>query len=140
MAFTGDECLTMKRTQDVLDLHEQLRTQTLRSCLSNTIWFRFFEPLAKEVNSIEKILEGQPVKKIVLISDPDAIRDVIQPHWNAGLNGTGAVTTMAVTNMLELIPQGVNKWIGLHALLKSMKEWAEVAAARARQTVVGAAE
>jgi len=103
VAFTGDECLTMKRTRDVLDLHEQC-----------------YEPLAKEMNSIERILEGRPVKKIIMISDPDSIRDEIQPHWNLQLNGTDAITTVAVSSMLELVPRGVNKWIGLRSLLKSM--------------------
>jgi len=103
VAFTGDECVTLRRTPDVVDLHEQC-----------------FEPLAKEVKSVEKILEGRPVKKIVMISSPEAIRDVIQPHWNTSLQGRSAVTTMAVANMVELVPRGMNKWIGLNSLLESM--------------------
>lgn len=69
---------------------------------------------------MERILQGPPVKKIVLLSDPDSVRDVIQPHWDAKLNGTGSETTVAVSSMLELLPKGMNKWIGLQSLLKSM--------------------
>lgn len=38
----------------------------------------------------------------------------------AALNGQGADTTMAVPNMLEIVPRGINKWVGMQLLLEDL--------------------
>jgi hydroxymethylpyrimidine pyrophosphatase-like HAD family hydrolase len=44
----------------------------------------------------------------------------------AALEGRGAEVMQAVPNMLELVPRGVNKWVGLSALLADLSLPAEV--------------
>lgn len=33
----------------------------------------------------------------------------------------GADTTMAVPNMLEIVPRGINKWVGMQLLLQDLE-------------------
>lgn len=81
---------------------------------------RYYEPLAKVVRSVDQIVGGPPVKKILFMSTPEVIQNELTPIWDTKLKGTDAETTKAVSTMLELIPKGTNKWVGLQSLLKSM--------------------
>ena len=36
------------------------------------------------------------------------------------VQGCGAETTMAVPNMLEIVPAGINKWVGMQLLLQNL--------------------
>ena len=36
------------------------------------------------------------------------------------VQGKGADITMAVPNMLEVVPQGINKWVGMQLLLQDL--------------------
>ena len=36
------------------------------------------------------------------------------------MQGGGADTTMAVPNMLEIVPRGINKWVGMQLLLEDL--------------------
>lgn len=47
---------------------------------------------------------------------PDAVAGVVQ----AALSDSGAMTTMAVPNMLEVVPTGTHKWVGMDSLLEAM--------------------
>ncbi len=38
----------------------------------------------------------------------------------AALVGSGAETTQAVDNMLEVVPQGMHKWVGMEVLLAEL--------------------
>jgi hypothetical protein len=39
----------------------------------------------------------------------------------AGLSGSGAELTQAVSNMLEILPAGMHKWVGMDVLLKALQ-------------------
>ena len=39
----------------------------------------------------------------------------------AAVQGQGADTTMAVPNMLEIVPRGINKWVGMQLLLQDLE-------------------
>lgn len=41
-------------------------------------------------------------------------------HLQTALEGKGAEVMQAVPTMLELVPRGVNKWVGLQALLPDL--------------------
>ena len=123
VGFTGDEAVTLNTTPEILELHERsvpYHPSDIADDLSFAFRLRYYEPLAKEMVSLERILEGAPIKKIILLSDPDSIKNEILPHWENRLRGTGFKTVVAVSEHLELIPEGVNKWVGLTSLMQSM--------------------
>lgn len=37
------------------------------------------------------------------------------------LRNSGAETTQAVSNMLEILPAGMHKWVGMEALLRALQ-------------------
>ena len=47
------------------------------------------------------------------------------PAWavvmQAALSGSGAELTQAVSNMLEILPAGMHKWVGMDVLLKALQ-------------------
>ena len=44
----------------------------------------------------------------------------LSPLRQEALVGQGADTTMAVPNMLEVVPAGINKWVGMRPLLADL--------------------
>ena len=49
---------------------------------------RYYEPLAAVQDSLEAILSGPPVKKLLFMTDPAVIQSQIIPYWqvsNAGV-------------------------------------------------------
>ncbi|EIE27200.1 HAD-like protein [Coccomyxa subellipsoidea C-169] len=99
-AFLGDTCATLRMTDELQDLHQT-----------------YYEPLARVASSLDEILAGPPVKKLLFMTDPSIVDRQLRPHWEAALEGRGAEVMQAVPTMLELVPRGVNKWVGLQALL-----------------------
>lgn len=63
------------------------------------------------------LLQAGPVKKLLYMTRPEVVTAQLQPHWSSALHGRGAGLLQAVPDMLELVPQGVNKWQGLQVLL-----------------------
>ena len=45
----------------------------------------------------------------------------ISRNLQAAVQGQGADTTMAVPNMLEIVPRGINKWVGMQHLLEDLQ-------------------
>lgn len=103
VAFLGDECATLQLTDDLVELHT-----------------RYYEPLAQEFNTIEDLLSGPSVRKLLFMADPTVVDGLLKPHWGAALEGAAAEVLQAVPNMLEVVPAGVNKWAGLQVLLQHM--------------------
>ena len=169
----------------------------MRRCLwLQELHHRYYEPLCQEVASLDLLLAGPPVKKLLLMADPETISSQHQPHWEVlirrpfspssstpaefmlllisdhfpyrassqdGICGCignltllwqvspeslftggtegfrfksrsgilvqaavradfkGADITMAVPNMLEILPRGINKWVGMQLLLQDLK-------------------
>ncbi|BDA50944.1 probable endoribonuclease YbeY at N-terminal half [Coccomyxa sp. Obi] len=102
-AFLGDTCVTLEMTDELQDLHHT-----------------YYEPLARVASSVEEILEGPPAKKLLFMTDSSIVDGQLRPHWTAALEGKGAEVMQAVPTMLELVPRGVNKWVGLQALLADL--------------------
>lgn len=42
---------------------------------------RYYEPLARIAPSLEEILQGPPVKKLLFMTDPSAIDNKLKPLW-----------------------------------------------------------
>jgi len=102
-AFLGDECVTTKMTPELEQLH-----------------YTYYEPLAKVVSSIPEVLRGPPVKKILFMADPNYVQSELATFLEEELIDSGAQLCQAVPNMLEVVPQGVNKWVGMQKLLNHM--------------------
>eukprot|EP00210_Caulerpa_lentillifera_P001233 g1189.t1 len=103
-AFTGDEVCTLQRTPELIELHE-----------------RYYEPFPEQVGSLNEILTNQSVKKIAVIGNSDKIRDEIEPEIGKLLTPFHARAVISVEGMLEIVPQGVNKWTALDCLMKSLE-------------------
>lgn len=56
--------------------------------------------------SLEDILAGPPVKKILFMAKKEAIEGNVVPHFEQVLVGTGADWTQAVDTMFEVVPRG----------------------------------
>jgi len=41
----------------------------------------YYEPLARVVSSLEDIVEGPPVKKLLFMIDPTIVDGQLRPHW-----------------------------------------------------------
>mmetsp|Transcript_20617 Transcript_20617/g.62091 ORF Transcript_20617/g.62091 Transcript_20617/m.62091 type:complete len:408 (+) Transcript_20617:193-1416(+) len=102
-AFLGDTCSTLKMHPELEELH-----------------YRYFEPLSDVVPSLAELEAGPPVKKMLFMTDPSVISGKVAPHWQQELVGSGAETMMAVDNMLEVVPQGMHKWVGMSVLLDAL--------------------
>lgn len=100
-AFLGDTCATLKMQTELQELHS-----------------RYFEPLPEVFPSLNALSRGPPVKKLLFMTNPDFVRTHLQPHWQVALEGSGAMTTMAVDNMLEIVPSEIHKWVGMKSLLQ----------------------
>jgi len=100
VAFLGDECVTLAMHPELEELHTT-----------------YYEPLPKVVGSIGEVLSGPPVKKMLFMSDPEYVRGELQPFLEAELEDSGAELCQAVPNMLEVVPEGANKWVGMSVLL-----------------------
>lgn len=48
------------------------------------------------------------------------MRAAVMVVVQAALSDSGAMTTMAVPNMLEVVPTGTHKWVGMESLLQAM--------------------
>ncbi len=73
----------------------------------------YYEPLASVKPSIEVLVNGPPVRKLLFMTDPAQVEGLLKPHWGKKLQGSGAAVMQAVPDMLEVVPDGVNKWGGL---------------------------
>lgn len=102
VAFLGDQCAALELTPELRELHT-----------------RYYEPLARVEPSVEALLAGPAVRKLLFMADEARIADEVLPYWARALGGVGggalagAEVMQAVPNMLEVVPSGVNKWAGL---------------------------
>jgi len=103
VAFLGDECATLRMTDDLQALHHT-----------------YYEPLARVEASLEGLMAGPPVRKLLFMATPQLVDERLKPRWGSALKGSGASPMQAVPNMLEVVPEGVDKWGGLQLLLSHM--------------------
>lgn len=98
--FLGEELVTMRMTPELEELHT-----------------RYYEPLPRIIPSLEAILKGPSVRKLLFMTTPDVVQSLVRPHWEAALAEGPAAPMQAVDSMLEIVPRGWNKWRALTALL-----------------------
>eukprot|EP01025_Chloroclados_australasicus_P067994 TRINITY_DN9432_c0_g1_i5.p2 TRINITY_DN9432_c0_g1~~TRINITY_DN9432_c0_g1_i5.p2 ORF type:complete len:419 (-),score=51.63 TRINITY_DN9432_c0_g1_i5:1222-2325(-) len=103
-AFHGDTCSTLKFHYEIQELHEV-----------------YSEPLAKVAPNLQAILDGPPIKKIILLSSKETIREVVIPFWQTRAPLLQVDTLQAVSTMLEIVPPNINKWNGLQTLCKHIE-------------------
>lgn len=99
--FLGDECVTPKITKELEELH-----------------FRYYEPYP-QVLSIDDIIQGPSVCKMLLMQDPESIK-ILRGYMDQQLELTSAGTMQAVDTMLEIVPRGYNKWTALQVVLNHL--------------------
>jgi hydroxymethylpyrimidine pyrophosphatase-like HAD family hydrolase len=66
---------------------------------------------------VDSLLLQGPVKKLLFMSSAELVSRQLRPHWVQAVQGQGAGILQAVPDMLELVPEGVNKWQGLQVLM-----------------------
>lgn len=98
--FLGEECVTTCMTPKIEALH-----------------YTFYEPLAAVVPSVDAVLSGQPLRKLLFMASPERVRDELIPLWKEILRESGAECMQAVPEMLEIVPTGWDKWVGMQLLL-----------------------
>lgn len=104
--FSGDECVTLgAMTPEIRLLHD-----------------RYYEPLAEVAPSAAAAAAGPPFRKLLFMTTPEAVAQRLKPHWEAALAGSGAALMQAVPDMLEVVPAGFNKFVGLQQLLAAHPE------------------
>lgn len=100
VGFTGDHCVALQGGPEVESLHST-----------------YHEPKASILPSIDALLSGAPILKLILLAPPATVDGVLVPEWSGRLAGSGATTARAVPDMLEVVPTGITKWTGVAAVL-----------------------
>lgn len=98
--FQGESCITTSMTPEVEELH-----------------YRYYEPLARVVPTVDDVLEQGLLRKLIFLASPSKVESSVGPEWATKLKETNAQTMQAVPSMLEIVPRGINKWVGMQALL-----------------------
>lgn len=64
------------------------RRLDVRSCCARMqeLHSVYYEPLAQVCPSVEAILAGPPVKKMLFMTDPARVDQELRPHWEVGCN------------------------------------------------------
>lgn len=101
IAYDGDDLYTTKVTKSVKDLHEI-----------------YGEPMSKEIPSIAG--HGPGIHKILICDDDlDKIAEV-RMELEALAKENGATVTQALPTMLELLPEGCSKALGVKKLCENL--------------------
>lgn len=102
IAYDGDTLYTTALTQTVINLHEI-----------------YGEPLSKEIPSIAA-LSGGVHKMLVCDEDTEKLVKVVRPQLEELAAATNARVTQAVPTMLELIPEGCSKALGVEKVCEKL--------------------
>ena len=102
IAYDGDTLYTTDLTETVIKLHAV-----------------YGEPLSKEIPSISALTDG--VHKILICDeDPDKLVRVVRPQLEILAAANNARVTQAVPTMLELLPGGCSKALGVEKLCEKL--------------------
>lgn len=92
VGFLGERCVTLQMRDEVEALHAL-----------------YYEPLADVKPSIEAIVEGPPMRKLLFMASNNFVDTTLKPYWESRLQNSSAQPMQAVSNMLEIVPRGWNK-------------------------------
>jgi hydroxymethylpyrimidine pyrophosphatase-like HAD family hydrolase len=102
IAYDGDELYTTDLNPTVIELHE-----------------KWGEPLSKEIDTIVGHTPG--VHKILVCdNDLEKLRKVVRPQLEQVAAETGSVVTQAIPTMLEILPEGCSKAMGVTKLCEEL--------------------
>lgn len=45
---------------------------------------RYYEPLAQVAGSVEEVLAGPPLRKLLFMTEPHLVDNHLKPHWEVG--------------------------------------------------------
>lgn len=101
VGFTGDRCVTLFSHPLIDELHEV-----------------YYEPKAEVLGSIEE-LQKVPVQKVLYLDTPERVANFLRPHWSLALGGRATVV-QALPDMMEILPSGISKGLGVQTLLEHL--------------------
>ncbi|CAL5440681.1 unnamed protein product [Camellia sinensis] len=99
IAFSEDRCLTLFDHPLVDTLH--------------TI---YHEPKAEVMPSIEDLLAGVDIQKLIFLDTAEGVATTLRPYWSEATRDRATVV-QAVPDMLEIVPSGTSKGSGVKMLL-----------------------
>lgn len=102
IAFSNDRCLTLFEHPLVESLH--------------TI---YHEPKAEIMPSVEELLAGSEIQKLIFLDTAEGVASTIRPYWSEA-TGDSASVVQAVPDMLEIVPSGTSKGNGMKKLLNHL--------------------
>jgi len=81
---------------------------------------KYHEPVPEAVGALQNILGDVPIHKLLAVGDP---RQIAALRWQLGVQLGGAARLMqaGLPNMLEILPPGSSKAVGLRRVLKDLK-------------------
>lgn len=56
-------------------------SQGLSRLVMQELHYRYYEPLCQEVGTLDRLLTGKPVKKLLFMTDAQRIAQEHQPYW-----------------------------------------------------------
>lgn len=77
------------------------------------------EPAAEEIGVWESVIGKRPINKLIIMAEPDEINRV-RPYVESKIGSDGHLT-QAQGNMLEVLPPGASKGLGVRHFLDYMK-------------------
>ena len=98
VGFTGDSCVTLFSHPLVDELHEV-----------------YFEPKAEVLESIEELKKFK-IQKVIFLDTAEKVASFLRPLWSLALGGRATVV-QALPEMMEILPSGVSKGLGVKILL-----------------------
>ena len=131
VAFTGDECFTLEITKDTDELHSVYHEPLPRVPVGGLEELLFVAGGGEK----EETLLSSRVLKMLFVADPSRVEADLKPYWrDLLLSGKSsspsseslvipagvAAPMQAVANMLELVPAGIDKGLGLRAVLRDL--------------------
>ncbi|PSR89329.1 Phosphatase [Actinidia chinensis var. chinensis] len=99
IAFSEDRCLTLIDHPLVDSLH--------------TI---YHEPKAEIIPSIDHLLAGADIQKMIFLDTAEGVATTLRPHWSEATSDRATVV-QAQPDMLEIVPPGTSKGSGVKMLL-----------------------
>ncbi|KAG0611083.1 hypothetical protein M758_7G113900 [Ceratodon purpureus] len=98
VGFTGDRCVTLFSHPLIDELHDI-----------------YYEPKAEVFESLEE-LKKVKIQKVIFLDTAEKVASFLRPHWSLALGGRATVV-QALPEMMEILPSGVSKGLGVQTLL-----------------------
>ncbi|XP_062018797.1 endoribonuclease YBEY, chloroplastic-like isoform X2 [Rosa rugosa] len=76
----------------------------------------YHEPKAEIMPSVEQFLAAADIQKLVFMDTAEGVSTALRPYWSEA-TGDRATVVQTVPDMLELVPPGTSKGIGVKMLL-----------------------